>query len=78
MVLADAIQARIDDVSSRLQTWLGDAWVEPVRVCVFVRAKSRTDLGLMFEARFTFEHVKMVVSEAFLDGYENWTIRIEP
>lgn len=68
----------VSQVLARLRDGIGDAWQDPVRVHVDVRAKRRTKPGWDWQSVvqvFFPTRVTVVIIEGFGDGAETWTIR---
>lgn len=77
MELSAAIEVRVDEVLKRLRAMVGDAWLDPVRIHLDLRAKRRsgvTDYAVTVSVQFP-TRVTVVIIEGFGEGAESWTIR---
>lgn len=67
MSLADAIEARVEEVLAVMREATGDAWVEPDRVQTNIRAKRGRGLSVTMELSFP-TGVRFIVVESFGGG----------
>lgn len=77
MELSAAVEERIDEVLERLRTMFGEAWLDPVRIHLDLRAKRRsgvTDYAVTVSVQFP-TRVTVAIIEGFGEGAETWTIR---
>lgn len=77
MELSAVVEQRIGEVLERLRAMVGDAWLEPVRSHLDLRAKRRsgvTDYAVTVSVQFP-TRVTVVIFEGFGEDAETWTIR---
>lgn len=77
------MEAGLDELVSlvlaRLREGIGNAWQDPVRVHVDVRAKHRPNTGWDWQSTvqvFFPTGLRVVVVESFGTGPESWVIRV--